>query len=362
MGQRVNYGIISDIHENLEIVHRAINKLIIEGADKLILNGDICPNGRSLQESADLAEAMLVTVANQRLETYVQPGSHESILVYEPTIERITAHYPNMINTIGRQKIEEADYHLVFLPGSDINITGGEYALGNEEMPTGRYVGSDAPQFRPINNWREVYNSLKEGKPVLHYHNMNDLTTLVTHHEKTVVICHVPRKFPDLEQGVDMAEFGLVEEDFAIWTVGRGEDEVYSRYFYKESEVELKSLLEKDGFKLIESRKIPKGSIYPIEPTQGILAVRQDLPIALKRENRGNVSLGEVYDKVGITKAVSGHFHESTHRACNRAGANVPEDTYVKELYWNAGHGDRGHFGLLTVNGEEVKYQNIIID
>ena len=90
--------------------------------------------------------------------------------------------------------------------------------------------------------------------------------------------------------------------------------------------------------------------------------VGQDLPIVLKKENRGNVSLGDLYDKLGITKAVSGHFHESTHRACNRLGSHVPEDTYVKELYWNAGHGDRGHFGLLTVEGEEVKYRNVLVD
>jgi len=362
MAQRVNYGIISDIHENPYIVHRAINKLIIEGVDKLILNGDICPHGGDLQESADISEALLTTVAKQGLETYVQPGSHESILIYEPTIERISTNYSNMINTIGCQKIEEANHHLVFLPGSDINITGGEYTLGNENMPTGRYAGDDSSQFVPIKNWREIYKSLKNGKPVLHYHNINDLTNLVTHPEKTVVICHVPRKFPDLEQGIDMAEFGLVEEDFEIWTVGRGEDEIYSRYVYKESDLELRSLLERDGFKLIESGRIHKGSIYPINSAERILNVRQDLPIVLKKENRGNVSLGDLYDKLGITKAVSGHFHESTHRACNRLGSHVPEDTYVKELYWNAGHGDRGHFGLLTVEGEEVKYRNVLVD
>ncbi len=30
-----------------------------------------------------------------------------------------------------------------------------------------------------------------------------------------------------------------------------------------------------------------------------------------------------------------------------------------RELFWNSGHLDKGYTGILTVNNEQVKYQNI---
>jgi hypothetical protein len=82
----------------------------------------------------------------------------------------------------------------------------------------------------------------------------------------------------------------------------------------------------------------------------------------LKRENRGNEDLKNLYSELGITKAVSGHFHESSHRATDSNGIIVPQNTFVDNLYWNAGHLDVGHAGILIVKNGKVNYQNITIN
>ena len=43
---------------------------------------------------------------------------------------------------------------------------------------------------------------------------MQDLTRLVTAPEKTIVVCHVPRKFDNVKTGVDVAKFGQAKIDF----------------------------------------------------------------------------------------------------------------------------------------------------
>ena len=60
-----------------------------------------------------------------------------------------------------------------------------------------------------------------------------------------------------------------------------------------------------------------------------------------------------------ITKAVSGHFHESGHRAHDGEVNKVQEGQLVDELYWNTGELDLGQTGILTVEGNKVSYQNV---
>ena len=69
-----------------------------------------------------------------------------------------------------------------------------------------------------------------------------------------------------------------------------------------------------------------------------------------------------IYEELGIRKAVSGHFHESGHRANDRNGNHVQEGTNVNELFWNSGYLDAGQTGILTIRGDEVSYQNIRLD
>ena len=85
------------------------------------------------------------------------------------------------------------------------------------------------------------------------------------------------------------------------------------------------------------------------------------MPINITKENRGNEFLQKLYEELGITKSVSGHFHESGHRAHDEKENLVEEGKMVMGLFWNSGHFDAGQTGILTVNGNEASYQNILI-
>ena len=78
-----------------------------------------------------------------------------------------------------------------------------------------------------------------------------------------------------------------------------------------------------------------------------------------KRENRGNQDLADVMDETGITKNITGHFHESVGRAHDLHCNPIPEGTYSNELFWNASYVDGLQVGLLHVNGAQVAYENI---
>ena len=325
MTHEARYGLISDIHEDPRVIIQAITLLKANGAEKLIINGDIgCVQG-NLQNSQAYTEFILQEVAKSDLEAFVQPGSHEPVIVYEPVIDHFSIKFPHrIINTLKVPKAELPDHHLVFLPGSDF-LCGGEYQIGNQDVPSGKYFPTIEGLFR-IKTLNEYADLLQKGAPHgFHFSNMNDLKMHVTHPDKTVVICHVPRKFNNLETCVDMAEFGEVTEDFNL-----------------------------------QSEQVYKGAIFPSHIA--IQIKRAGYPIQIKKENRGNSALADLYDELGVVKSVTGHFHESSHRANDRNSNHVKEGQYVRELFWNSGHLDKGYTGILTVKGEEVKYQNINLD
>ena len=83
--------------------------------------------------------------------------------------------------------------------------------------------------------------------------------------------------------------------------------------------------------------------------------------LTLKEENRGNKDLANLYEELGITKAVSGHFHESGHRAHDGKVNPIQQGTLVKELYWNSGQLDLGQTGILTISDGKVAYQNVML-
>ena len=80
----------------------------------------------------------------------------------------------------------------------------------------------------------------------------------------------------------------------------------------------------------------------------------------MKRDNRGNKGLRAAFEEAGITKAVSGHFHESVHRAHDRNAQPLPEGQYHDELFWMASYADAGKYGILRVNDEgKASYLNV---
>lgn len=357
MTKETKYGLISDIHEDPNIVKPAIDRLKKEGVKKLLVNGDIGGHYGSLENSQAYTVAILNEIAESGLESYVQPGSHETLLAYGPIVEAYAEEYPHIINATKpeNQKFEDKDHHLVFLPGSDF-LCGGEYQIGsNEEIPTGLYI----PQkdglmpLESINQYIGLINEHQQRIPIMRYQNMHDLEKLIDKPEKTIVVCHVPRKFDNPEIGVDMAHFF----EGRIYKRDNGEYDSFGVIPYVGFKEELAAKDNTPIFRL-ENQESMVDDIKTLMWTQGLDKIKVFVE---SNENRGNEDLSELYNKLGINKAVTGHFHESSHRAHDANCNPIAENTYVNELFWNSGHGDKGQFGVLTVNGEQVKYQNITL-
>jgi len=300
------YAIISDVHQNPLNLNRIIREVKDLGLDGLIINGDV-------GNTPEVITFSLIQAVNSELPVYVQPGSHETINGYELAIKKVSSEYSNLINVLDQLKIETSDHHLVFLPGSDWTA-GGEYLI-KPDLPTGDYF----PQGS-LSRYQGLLSKV-------HVENMNDLTQRVTDPGKTIIFCHVPPKFDNPINCVDMA------------------------YFCQKGDEVMPGIAVES---MIKQRfgNLPNDVIVRIAAANGLL---------LKKENRGNEFLKQVFYKLGVTKAVSGHFHESVHRANDQLSNPVPPGTLVSELFYNASHADAGLFGVLTVNGELVSYQNITV-
>ncbi len=321
--KETKYGIISDIHKDPRIVIPAIKILKSKGVDAFLVNGDICHLDDNLQATADYAGFILTNFAKSDIETYVQPGSHEPIVVYDQAMNFFEDKFSNIFNAVNIPFIEGDDHRIVFIPGSDY-LCGGEYQIGNNKIPTGRYVnvGENGDELVKCNGWEQHLEAIARHGKGFYYSNINDLKSSVKNPDKTIVVCHVPRKFDNVENCVDMAEFGLVTSDFEL-----------------------------------NDRHVEKDSIFPIDAARKVVSL--GAPVELKRENRGNLDLKKLYNELGIKKAVSGHFHESSHRANDSIGNHVNQGEYVDELFWNSGCLDFGHCGILSVRDGKVKYENI---
>lgn len=298
------YGIISDAH-NIEIgaVLAAVNILVEEGIDALVLNGDLSGEG-SGQDSANYFANVLSICARSGLETYVSPGSHEEVRQFESILRAFSAENNNIINVIENPFIDQGDHHLVFVYGSDsapARVAGKGYKL-QEEGASNLYPG-------------------KEGGIVRTY-NMNDLRKIVTDPDITVVFSHIPRRFSGANGSVDVDVFYELAQQCEI-----------------------------------EGKMIPAGSVWP--SSYGPALEKKNIPVFCKRENRGNEGLQRLFEDLGIRKAASGHYHESAGMAHDSAGNPVEDSTYVKELFYNASCLDQLKIGMLSVEGNEVAYENI---
>lgn len=326
MANETKYGIISDVHRDPRIVQNAIGILKNLGVNRLILNGDIGERQSTLQASQDYVATILEAAGKSCIETYVQPGSHETVSAFHPVLDYFKGEYKNLISAFDIPKLEGNGHHLVFLPGSDF-VCGGEYIIGdNQDISSGLYI----PIRQGIIPYSpEAHKTLMaEGKfrGLMHYSNMNDLKKLVNDGEKTIVVCHVPIKFDSIENAVDVAYFAETPDKSVIPGIVI-EERIKAQY-----------------------GNISNGEIRLIAAANGL---------TLKEENRGNEGLRNLYAELGIKKAVSGHFHESGHRAHDGNANPVMQGALVDELYWNSGQLDKGQTGILTVCDGNVSYQNI---
>jgi len=317
----IKYGVISDIHQDPRVIVPTLKILEEQGAEKLLVNGDVGGNYGSLEKSQQYTAFILDSIGKSGLEAYVQPGSHETISAFNLVLDHLSEKYENIFDCSRISQIKIKDHHqLIFLPGSDF-LCGGEYQIGNhEQIPSGRYIQTQESLMPREEASCRIKPWMIEG--FMQYANMNDLKKYVNDPDKTIVVCHVPRKFDNLETCVDVAEFGEVMRDF---------------------------YLNKEGVK--------KGHVYSLPVAKQV--IQTGAPVEIRKENRGNSDLKNLYEELGITKAVSGHFHESGHRANDRSGNHVPEGQLVSELFWNSGHLDIGQTGILTVTEGKVSYRNI---
>jgi len=308
MCNKISYGVISDIHRDSRIIHPTLDILTALGAEKFIVNGDIGKRQKSLEDTLRYTAEILDALGNSGKECFIQPGSHETIEAFQPILNTFCEKYSNLVSAIEVPKIENENHHLVFLPGSDF-VCGGGYQIKNDEnIETGLY---------------------KTPSGLMYYQNMNDLRKLVSDGEKTISICHVPRKFDRVEGAVDVAYFAENSDGSIIPGVFL-ENQIRQKYGEISNE-EVKHIASQNG-------------------------------LTLREENRGNEGLRDLYKELGVTKAVNGHFHESGHRAHDENVNPIQQGTLVDELYWNSGCLDAGQTGILNVDEGLVSYRNINLE
>src|SRR3990167_5729021 len=138
---QTKYGIISDVHGNPRAVSLAVEVLMKEGVEKLLVNGDIGDRQPTLQRSQDYIAVILDAIGKSGLEAYVQPGSHETIYAYKPVLDFFTDKYSNTIDTIENTFRKEKEHDLIFIPGSDW-VSGGEFRIGTE-LDSGMYIATE---------------------------------------------------------------------------------------------------------------------------------------------------------------------------------------------------------------------------
>ena len=301
------YGVLSDLHEvDIKVVPITIKLLKDQGVNALVLNGDLFGE-RSGYKPIEYFATVLDIAGKSGLDTFVLPGSHESVIEFEGILEVVGSKHSNLLNALEIPKVEESDGHeLVFLPGSDWRPQLGGYAL-EDKLESGLYQ-------LPKGSHKRVTN-------------MVDLEKLVTNPDKTIIFSHVPRKFDDVDTCVDMAYFAENKADGSLIPGIVLENIIRSRV-----------------------GSVPHSTIEKIANKKGY---------KFKKENKGNEDLKTIFNELGIKKAVNGHFHESAHRANHLDGSKANENELTDNLFWNASYLDAGKTGLLTVNDNKVSYINI---
>lgn len=323
-------GIISDVHTNPQRVVLGIQKLKGLGVERLILNGDIGEAAELLEDSQRFTGEIIETAGKSGLETYVQPGSHETLAGYEPVVDILSVRYSNIIDMLRTSFVDLAGYRLLFLPGSDVH-SGGEYHLG-VEVPSGRYAVTQEGLVS-LTGWDTVaeLRAKDQFKGEIQYRNIADLTRHIEEGPKTVLVCHVPALFDIGSQGVDFAYFATNREGAFIPGA------------VLEAQI-------REGFVQHHKRTASSEEIESVAQTHGF---------TFHRRNVGNPLLRQFLDQMNIAYAVNGHIHESGDHAHDRQGNFVSQRTVVPELFWNSGCFDRGQMGILTLTDEGVAYENV---
>ncbi len=345
----VRYGVISDIHENPESVVNLIRLMRFGygGIDKLVLNGDIGEWVLGIRERIGFTKQILEAAGKSKLETYVQPGSHEELNIYEIALGYVKQTYKNIIDVREKPVIECLGHNLVFIPGSDINGRDESFTFGTA-MESGEYVVYNG---RLVKKSRLGVRETKDLKEV-EYTNIEQVLRGVRDPKNTILFCHCPPKFDNGEIGVDFAHYIETSSVNSLFP-----ERLYSTGFapaFKLAEIkkEVKYFIDYDEYKGDEEKlkRILREKL-------GLLDITENVEIGIERKgNKGNVELGQLCNQYGITKMVSSHFHESGHNAHTFDGKPVAKNTFVEDLIVNSGQGSNGKAVIIEVDGERMSY------
>lgn len=312
------YGVISDIHESSpDHVAAAIRFLRDQGVHKLVLNGDISGDVNTSHTPEWFLTKVLIAAAHSGLETYVIPGASEKMGYFSQVMQYFSERHPGIVDARRYGKIEFGDHDLLFIPGTD--IPKGEGLSGCF------FIGDLSPS--DVGSSSGV--TLDHEGHLYHFFNVNDLKGRVTRPDRTVVFSHIPPAFDNVESAVDAALFAIGSDGSTIFPGQYIEQKIRERYSARGASA------------------------------RDVIDMAARLGYTLKHENRGNQSLARFCDATGVRKFVSGHFHESAHRAHDKSVVPVVQGVPVGELFWNASYFDGGKMGILTVDGSMVSYANI---
>jgi hypothetical protein len=322
----VRYGILSDMHEHPELIIPLLQYIEQREVSAYILNGDV-------GQDAPMIVSTVGAVAKSGRHVFVQPGSHESVGDFTLASEYMKTKFGNIIPITKPYAHQVSDHTLLFMPGSDWQSHSGQYGQ-EKDVPTSSYVRSPEGLV-PVDDEQFADFVFSPGAAGILFSNAcyADLHTLVTDPATTVLFCHVPPRF-DKPTSVDHAYFAHSLKDKRVMS-GMALEHQIRQEARRHNLILTDSLLEQ---------------------------IARQNGFELHRENRGNEYLREELQRAGITKLISGHFHESVHHAHDLSGNYVQPNGLVPELFYNASYVDGGKAAVITVDGDKISYENISLN
>lgn len=173
-------GIVSDLHGNLgnskKIARRLKGKI-----DILVIAGDITGNFSPFISG----RAVLRSFRDIEVPTFVIPGSHEPVNIYEDIMTYFLDFHDC---TQEHNRVKSVDgYDLLFLPGSNWNSELGGFRIYENKEKLKENIDR-----LPNRNWRFFF--------------IDELEKYLRNPDKTVLISHIPPKFEGAD-AIDRAEF-----------------------------------------------------------------------------------------------------------------------------------------------------------
>ena len=332
----VTYGVISDAHAApLEYFDLAAQVLKKEGIDALILNGDIVGNQVSSNPQEYLVGALSNLIKHLNVPILYNPGNWEQFHLTNPVLEHVGKHY-NVQNTAASQVADVADHRLIFVPGGDLRANNADkwgYSLEFGKNETSIYEN--------------------EGKYISVF-NANDLFNMVKDPNNTLVFSHVPSRFDGTDKTDSVHQWIIPEpyfKDEVKYAGGIRDIKYYpangrSSLLYKPGRIISESLHKKQKPGITTDPELAKALIEG-----GINTIEQ--------RNVGTQELGDILNKIGIEKVVSGHIHPAAGNAHDKEGNAIEEGVFGKQLFYNASFLDHLKVGMVSMEGGAAAYERI---